>query len=158
MNESRHVKKYFIRILIGSAILLLSIFFAWQLLVNNEPKIEVVSINIISDITVIDDVYQVEVGDEIEIEIIVKDQTNLTIRYLEINDQKYHEKDINYDLSYMEPDVTDDGTRKLSVTYIVIEGDEFIEVKDVRLYLRGFLYVGHRLDLEDFGKFDLNIE
>lgn len=158
MTQSEQMRKYNIRIAIGSILLILSIFFTWIIITSIEPNIEVVSITLLSNVTPIDDDYHLQVGDEVQIEITVKNQTHMTIRYLKINDHVFKEKDITYDLSYMEPDQIDDGTRKLTVIYIVKETDSLIQVSDVRLYLKGFIYVGHQLDLGEFGRFDLLID
>jgi len=152
------VKRYFSKILIGSFIILLSAFIAWQILANNSSEIKIISISVISDINIINNAYQVEIGDEVEIEIVVQNKTNLSIKYIEINDQKYYEKDINYDLSYMEPNVIDDGTRKLTITYTIQEDDEYIQLGEVRLYIRGLIYVGQKLDIKDINRFDLHID
>lgn len=154
MTQSRApYKGYKKRVVIGLSIMIFVMLLSAYAFIYESKDISLEHVTIISH-DEIEGLYMLNVGDEVRIKLDYEKALHKDIRYLKVNDQIYREKDIIYDMSYLEMS-EDDGKRSLEIIYIVQQGDTKIEVSDVRIYFSGIIYLGGHLDLESFGYFQI---
>lgn len=146
-------KGYKKRVVIGLSIMIFVMLISLYFLMYQTSDMNLLSISILSH-EEIDGLYVLDVGDEVSIKISYEHALHKDIRYLKVNDQIYKEKDIIYDMSYLEM-AEDDGKRSLEIIYSVQQGDTKIEVNDVRIYYSGIIYLGTKLDLKGLGYFQI---